>query len=95
MIYALAQMNVQDPDRYGRYVMKFMPILQRYGGRLLAATAPEVVEGASPYRRAVLIAFVDRASFDAWAHSPEYQKIATDRRAATEGSVIVIEGLTH
>ncbi|HEY6878420.1 MAG TPA: DUF1330 domain-containing protein [Polyangiales bacterium] len=93
MIYALGQMNVLDPARYGQYVQRFMPILRQYGGRLLAAGAPEVVEGQSPYRRTVLLAFDDRASFEAWATSPAYEEIARDRRAATEGVVIVLEGL--
>lgn len=91
-VYALAQLNVHDPDRYGQYVTRFLPVLKRFGGRLLAANAPEVLEGSSPYRRAVLLAFADRASFEAWARSPDYAEIVVDRHAASEGVVILLEG---
>ena len=38
-VYAIAQLRIHDRARYQRYVAAFMPILARYGGRLLAARA--------------------------------------------------------
>lgn len=36
-IYALAQLRIHDAERYGRYMSRFMPVLEKYNGKLLAA----------------------------------------------------------
>ncbi len=93
-VYALAQISIHDRERYERYVAGFLPALAQYQGRLLAAQEqPDVVEGSWPYDKVILMAFQDRAHFDRWARSPEYQEISRDRLAATDGVVLVIDGL--
>ena len=45
-VYALAQLKIHDRERYGRYMSRFMPVLEKYNGRLLAADeGPRVLEG--------------------------------------------------
>jgi uncharacterized protein (DUF1330 family) len=45
-VYAIAALSIHDRLRYDRYVAVFMPVLLKYGGRLLAADErPDVVEG--------------------------------------------------
>ncbi|WP_200210398.1 DUF1330 domain-containing protein [Micromonospora coerulea] len=93
-VYALAQISIHDRTRYDRYVAAFMPVLLKYQGRLLAADeAPHVVEGTWPYDKVILMAFDSRESFDRWANSPEYQEISRDRVAATDGVVVVADGV--
>ncbi len=93
-MYALAQISIHDRTRYDRYVAAFMPVLLKYQGRLLAADeAPHVVEGTWPYDKVILMAFDSRESFDRWANSPEYQEISRDRVAATDGVVVVADGV--
>lgn len=93
-VYALAQISVHDRARYDRYATAFLPVLAKYRGRLLAADeAPRVVEGSWPYDKVVLMAFDSRESFQAWADSPEYREISRDRIAATEGVVLLLDGL--
>lgn len=93
-VYALAQLRVHDRARYDRYAAAFLPVLAKYRGRLLAADeSPQVVEGAWSYDKAVLMAFDDRESFRAWADSPEYREISRDRVAATDGVVLLLDGL--
>jgi len=36
-VYAIAQLAIHDRERYQQHVAAFMPILTKYGGRLLAA----------------------------------------------------------
>jgi uncharacterized protein (DUF1330 family) len=94
-VYAVAQLTIHDRERYDRYVGSFMGILDAHGGRVLAAQdGPDVVEGRWPHDRIVLLAFADRGAFDRWATSPEYEAIAEDRRAATDGVVLVMQGLS-
>ncbi|MEU4481232.1 DUF1330 domain-containing protein [Micromonospora sp. NPDC023966] len=95
-VYALAQITVHDQQRYDRYVAAFLPVLGRHGGRLLAADAsPLVVEGSWPHEKAVLMSFDSREDFERWSTSPEYREISRDREAATEGVVLLLEGIGH
>ena len=93
-VYALAQLSIHDRDRYDRYAAAFMPVLIKYGGRLLAADErPGIVEGQWSGDKVVIIEFPDRDMFTAWANSPEYQEISRDRIAATEGPILLVRGL--
>jgi uncharacterized protein (DUF1330 family) len=53
-----------------------------------------VIEGDWHHDKVILLRFPDRASFDAWANSPQYQEISRDRLASTHGEVVLIQGLT-
>ncbi len=93
-VYALAQITIHDRGRYDGYVARFLGVLQKFQGRLLAADeSPVVLEGEWPHRKVILIAFPDRAEFERWAFSPEYQEISKDRVAATTGTVLLVHGL--
>ncbi|WP_135212026.1 DUF1330 domain-containing protein [Vitreimonas flagellata] len=93
-VYALAQLNIHDRERYGRYMSRFMPVLEKYNGKLLAADdAPRVLEGQWWDRnKVVLMEFADKDAFRAWASSPEYNEIAEDRKASADVVVLLIEG---
>jgi uncharacterized protein (DUF1330 family) len=93
-VYVIAQISINDRERYDRYVAGFMPILIKHRGRLLAADeSAAVVEGSWPYDKVVLMAFDDRQSYERWALSPEYQDLARDRVAATDGVVLLVNGI--
>ncbi|MFN3514081.1 MAG: DUF1330 domain-containing protein [Phenylobacterium sp.] len=92
--YILAQISIHDRPRYERYASAFMPVLQKYGGRLLATDeAAEVLQGDWGRDKLVLLAFPDRATALRWAQSPEYREISKDRIAATEGVVLLVQGI--
>lgn len=93
-VYALAQLRIHDPEPYARYMSRFMPVLHKYKGRLLAADeAPRVLEGAWWDRnKVVLMEFADKDAFKAWATSPEYTEIAEDRKAGADAVVLLIKG---
>jgi uncharacterized protein (DUF1330 family) len=93
-VYALAQLRIHDRERYGRYMARFMPVLEQYRGKLLAADeAPRVLEGQWWDRnKVVLMEFADHAAFRAWAASPEYTEIAEDRKAGADAVVLLIKG---
>jgi len=93
-VYAIAQITIHDRASYDRYMNAFMPVLTRYGGRLLAADEqPKVIEGQWSGDKVILMAFPDRDTFTAWAASAEYQEISKDRVAATDGVVLLVRGL--
>src|SRR5215813_15470226 len=92
--FVLAQLTIHDRARYDRYAARFMDVLGRFEGRLLAADeSPEVLEGKWPYQKVVLIEFKDREEALRWATSPEYRRIAVDREASTTATVLTVTGL--
>lgn len=95
-VYALAQLRIHDAESYNRYQAHFMPVLQKYNGRLLAADdAPRVLEGQWWDRdKVVLLQFEDAAAFQVWANSPEYKEIAKDRVAGADGVVLLVRGVS-
>lgn len=92
-VYVVAQIRIHDRPRYDRYSAAFMPVLVRYGGRLLAADeAPAVLEGEWAAEKLNIIAFPDEEAARRWMDSPEYREIAIDRLAASEGVVLLAGG---
>ena len=93
--YVIAEIRIHDQARYDRYRSGFMPVLARYGGRLLAADErPQVLEGAWNGDKVVVLEFDDDQSARAWANSAEYRAIAADRLAATDGLALLVAGMT-
>jgi uncharacterized protein (DUF1330 family) len=93
-VYAIAQLSIRNSQRYQRYVAGFMPILIKYGGRLLAADeSPEILEGEWDRHKIIVLAFTDRDSWHRWATSDEYRELAKDRTASTDGPILLVHGI--
>lgn len=91
--YLVGRVAIRDREPYGRYAAAFMPVLQKYGGRLLvSAEQPEALEGEWDGRKLVLLAFDSREAALIWAASPEYREIAKDRIAGADAIVLLAEG---
>jgi uncharacterized protein (DUF1330 family) len=71
-----------------------MDVFSRFKGRLLAADEhPQLIEGNWDRQKLILMSFPDAASFHEWADSPDYQAIAVDRKAGSNGVVLLVQGL--
>jgi len=92
-VYAIAQLKITDRAAYDRYQAKFMGVMKRYQGRVLAADEkPLVIEGEWERDKVVLLSFSDEAAFREWAESPEYLEISKDRKAGSEAVVLLVKG---
>lgn len=92
--YVIAQISIHDRARYDRYAAGFMPVLAKYGGRLLIADeAPEVLQGDWRHHKVVVMGFPDREAALLWFSSPEYQQISIDRLASTDGVALLAGGV--
>jgi uncharacterized protein (DUF1330 family) len=92
-VYVVAQIRIHDRARYDAYAAAFMPVLIQYGGRLLAADeAAAVLEGEWAGQKLNIIAFPDEPTARRWLDSEEYRAIAADRLAASDGTVLLVQG---
>jgi uncharacterized protein (DUF1330 family) len=93
-VYAIAQLTITDRAAYRRYQDRFMGVMNRFKGQLLAADeSPRVVEGTWDREKVVLMSFPDEAAFWEWANSPEYQGIVKDRYASATAVVLLVKGI--
>ena len=93
-VYAIAQLKITDRAAYDRYQAKFMGVMKRFRGRVLAADErPQVIEGEWKRDKVVLLSFPDEQAFLEWADSPEYQEISKDRKAGSEAVVLLVQGI--
>jgi uncharacterized protein (DUF1330 family) len=94
MVYAIAQLSITDRAAYDRYQAKFMGVMSRFKGRVLAADEkPLVVEGEWDREKVVLLSFPDEVAFREWAESPEYLEIAKDRKAGSEAVILLVKAI--
>jgi uncharacterized protein (DUF1330 family) len=94
MVYAIAQLTITDRATYDRYQARFMGVMKRFQGRVLAADeSPKVVEGTWDRQKVVLLSFPDEAAFREWAESPEYLEIAKDRKAGADAVILLAKGI--
>lgn len=92
--YMIAQVEVEDPEAYSLYTARTPDVISRYGGRFIVRGGnPEVLEGALPGSRIVVIAFEDRAAAERFYRSPEYQEIIPLRLAASTGVSCIVDGV--
>lgn len=85
-VYMLANLVVEDPDRYRQYEKGFFPILQRHGGSFVTFDDASVTfEGSAPPEgRLVIFRFPSESAARGWYDDPEYQALSEHRRAATQ-----------
>jgi uncharacterized protein (DUF1330 family) len=93
-VYAIAQLKITDRAVYDRYQAKFMGVMKRFQGRVLAADeSPKIVEGNWDREKVVLLSFPDETAFREWAESPEYQAISKDRKAGSDAVILLVRGI--
>ena len=93
-VYAIAQLRIHDRPLYNRYLERFMEVLKRHKGRLLAADdAPRVLKGDATMDKVVILSFADEEAFRAWGASSEYIEISKDRDASADATIVVVKGI--
>ena len=92
--YFVAQIRIEDPDEYEKYLENFDEIFSKYKGEYLAIDeSPVLLEGRWNYTKSVLIEFPSKKDFEEWYYSAEYQKILIHRLNSSVSDTILLEGL--
>jgi uncharacterized protein (DUF1330 family) len=92
--YFVAQIRINDPVEYEKYLENFDDIFSRYKGEYLAIDeSPLLLEGEWNYSKSVLVKFRSKKDFEDWYYSDDYQKILKIRLKASKCDTILIEGV--
>jgi uncharacterized protein (DUF1330 family) len=79
---------------YEQYKPGVPALVKKHGGVFLARGGrTETIEGTWQPGRVVLFRFPDAASVKAFFDDPEYAPLKAIRHRASEGSIIMVEGL--
>ena len=91
--YVMGEIEVTDPQAYEEYRKQVGAVNTKYGGRFLARGGKaEVLEGAGPAKRMVIVEFPSYEQALQWYRSAEYTPLAKLRQQASKGKLILVEG---
>lgn len=92
--YAVAELDVTDPQWVGDYVANVTGMVERHGGRYLARTAGiEQIEGErKPPQIYLLIEWPSKQAADAFYESEEYRPHREARRNGARNEFFLIAG---
>jgi uncharacterized protein (DUF1330 family) len=93
--YIIAQVDINDPERYVEYTKKVPVSLAQYGGQFIARGGnAEVLEGEKPLpQRLVIIQFDSLERAKAWWSSEEYRDAKALRQATSNGTLFLVDGV--
>ncbi len=91
--YWVAHVNVHDEAAYGEYARRAGPILEQFGGRILARGGRTVTLEGRRFERNVIVEFPDIETAEACYNSPEYQAACALQKGAAERDIAIIEGV--
>ncbi|MDX1581180.1 MAG: DUF1330 domain-containing protein [Alphaproteobacteria bacterium] len=91
--YMIIGIDIHDPSMLEAYSAETMPILDRYGGELLAAT-DEIVhrDGDWGRKRIVILKFPSVKAAKSFWESPDYVPLKQLREASSDQDNILVEG---
>jgi uncharacterized protein (DUF1330 family) len=91
----VAELRVRDREKLRRYAAEVVPLMARYGGRILATSAggADVLEGDWEPGLVVVHQWRSRADFDAFWSSPEYAPIKKLRHEACDSRIAVFDAV--
>ena len=95
-VYLVAQGRVEDRALLDQYVKHAVRSIGNAGGKIIGFDeSAEVIEGCVEHPRTVIVEFENRAAFDAWYHSAEYQAVVQMRLDSAPGTLVLVDGITR
>jgi uncharacterized protein (DUF1330 family) len=91
--YVIGTSEITDPAGMEEYRNRVGSVIERYGGRFLAAGAPEVREGDLRPHVAVIIEFPSLDQARTWYDSADYRELKAVRQRSTRGTTLFLDGL--
>ncbi|NQV79618.1 MAG: DUF1330 domain-containing protein [Alphaproteobacteria bacterium] len=86
-VISFSSQHGDDPSWRDQYYKLVVPLLEKHGGKIIAAGAPAALERAPTWQRGALIEFPDEASARAFHEDPAYHHAKGLRIFHTDGEV--------
>jgi uncharacterized protein (DUF1330 family) len=91
--YVIVHAEINDPEKFKRYIAESPATIARYGGKYLARGGRTIrFEGVEDNKRLVIIEFPSLEKAEEWYRSDDYRKVRKLREGAAKGLLIGIEG---
>lgn len=92
LIYAIAHLEVTNPEKLAAYRDKADAALARHGGKVETATQDMTVLDGVPVipKVAALLSFPDRDAAIAWAEDPDLQTTHALRRSSGKSDILLL-----
>ena len=92
--YIIAQLEITDPEGFGRYREMVPSTIEQFGGRYIVRGGKvETLEGDWSPERLVILQFDSAEQARAWWASEEYAEAKALRQASAKTQLIVVEGV--
>lgn len=92
--YVIAMVNVTDTEKYKNYMAFASQACEEHGGQYLVRGGErEIMEGAFPCDRVVVLKFESRAKARAFYDSATYQEGKKARAGAADFNMLIIDGV--
>jgi len=91
--YLIANVDVQDPEKYEDYRTRTGAIVAKHGGQFIVRGGKvHPLEGNPEIHRLVIIEFPSLEAAQGFYDSPEYQEVIPFRTLASDGRLFIVEG---
>ena len=91
--FMIVQTAISDPARFARYSKAVVPLIQTFGGALVAKNGVEVLEGDHDERGFAIFEFPSMEAIHAFWESPDYVPVKEIRRGAGAVDVWAVPAL--
>jgi uncharacterized protein (DUF1330 family) len=82
--YMIVEASIRDEDSRARYSSQVGPILQQFGGEIIAHGPWELLFGEPAFDNGLIVQFPDKEIALAWYNSPAYQALVDLRTAGLD-----------
>ena len=92
--YLIANIEIVDAGAFENYRGKVPATIAAYGGKYLVKGGKfAVLEGDWVPNRVIVLEFPSMVDLKRWYESPDYKPLLELRAAATNSSIVVVEGV--
>ena len=92
--YLIANYTINDPNTYQKYVEAVMPVITKYGGKLIIGDFELKKLEGNPNQGVVVVEFESTEAAERFYNSPEYTEGKKLRLASTKGWVGIAKEFT-
>ena len=89
--YLVANYTINNPKTYQKYVEAVMPVIAKYGGKLIIGDFELKKLEGSPNQGIVVVEFESVEAAERFYNSPEYSENKHFRLSSTEGWVVIVK----